>query len=68
MKKNLSVLGAVLLVCMGIQNAMAASGKCTIVKIEGKQMVLECKKDLGQFSEGDNIKIKSAKKSSIEGC
>lgn len=43
---------------------LAASGKCTVVKVDGdgKRMVIECNKQTKGFSEGNQIKIKTDKK------
>ncbi len=48
----------------GIEDVQAASGKCTVVKVDGdgKRMVIECNKQTKGFSEGNQIKIKTDKK------
>jgi hypothetical protein len=48
----------------GVGNVLAASGKCTVVKVDGdgKRMVIECNKQTKGFSEGNEIKIKTNKK------
>jgi hypothetical protein len=47
-----------------VGNVLAASGKCTVVKVDGsgKRMVIECDKQTKGFSEGNDIKIKTDKK------
>jgi len=42
-----------------VEDVPAASGKCTVVKVDGTQMVIECKKETRGFSTGNQIKIKS---------
>jgi hypothetical protein len=46
------------------ENVLAASGKCTVVKVDGdgKRMVIECNEQTKGFSEGNQIKIKTDKK------
>jgi len=68
MKKVIAIFGAAMLTAMCLQNAVAASGKCKIVQIEGKRMVIECEKIPKGFSENGKIKIKTQKNGSIEGC
>jgi hypothetical protein len=47
-----------------VQGALAASGKCTVVKVDGERMVIECNEQARGFSEGNQIKIKTEKKKS----
>ena len=49
-------------------NVFAASAKCTIVKIEGEKMTVNCSKGIERFKEGGTIKIKSLNKKKMEGC
>ena len=49
-------------------NVFAASRKCTIVKIEGNKMILDCPKGTDRFKKGWKIKIKSSEQKKIEGC
>ena len=55
----------VVLICLSmvsgfaVEGALAASGKCTVVKVDGTQMVIECNKETRGFSTGNQIKIKS---------
>lgn len=46
--------------CM--EKTWAASGKCTVVKVDGTRMVIECNKQSKGFSKGNQIKIKSDRK------
>ena len=52
----------------GVRSVFAASSRCTVVKIEGTRMVIECEKKTKGFSEGSKIKIKLDKKKAVEGC
>ncbi len=50
-------------------SALAASNKCRVVEAEEKRLVLECERATSQFSVGDQVKIKSVRKSgAVEGC
>jgi hypothetical protein len=42
-----------------LEEAPAASGKCTVVKVDGTQMVIDCNKQTSNFAMGNQIKIKS---------
>ena len=49
--------------------AYGASNKCRVVEVEEKKLVLECERDTSQFEVGDQVKIKSMRKSAaVEGC
>lgn len=39
--------------------ALSASGKCTVVKVDGKRMVLQCNEQTKGFAKGSQIKIKT---------
>jgi len=61
--KMLSLLLFVLfLSVMSRGDVFAASGKCTVVKVDGVRMVIECNKETKGFAQGNPIKIKSDKK------
>ncbi len=52
-----------------IGTANGASNKCRVVEVEEKRLVLECERDTSQFKTGDQVKIKSVRKSGpVEGC
>jgi hypothetical protein len=73
-KSEESIMKKVMLFCIlicltlmtgpGAGDVLAASGKCTVVKVDGdgKRMVIECNKQTKGFSEGNQIKIKTDKK------
>ena len=49
--------------------AYGASNKCRVVEVEEKKLVLECERDTSRFKTGDQVKIKSVRKSAaVEGC
>jgi hypothetical protein len=47
---------------IGGERTLAASGKCTVLKVDGTRMVIECNKQTKGFAQGNEIKIKSDKK------
>ena len=51
---------------LGTERALAASGKCTVVKVDGTRMIIECNKNTKGFSKGNQIKIKSDKKKAVQ--
>jgi hypothetical protein len=69
--KMKALIGAICLTGCSLlfaSGSFAASAKCTIVKLEGTRMVLECPKGIERFEENGMIKIKTLKKKKIEGC
>jgi hypothetical protein len=62
-KKRALLLFLVLIATIiGVEGAVAASGKCTVVKVDGARMVIECSKETKGFAQGNEIKIKSDNK------
>jgi hypothetical protein len=62
---------AIFILCLLIfsGSAYGASNKCRVVDVEEKKLVLECERDTSQFKDGDQVKIKSMRKSAaVEGC
>jgi hypothetical protein len=51
---------------LGTERALAASGKCTVVKVDGTRMTIECNKNTKGFSKGNQIKIKSDRKKAVQ--
>ena len=49
-----------------VDRASAASGKCTVVKVDGARMVIECNQQTRGFSKGSQIKIKSDNKRAVQ--
>lgn len=68
MKRVISAACILVLTAWTASSVFAASAKCTIVKVEGTQMVLDCGEKTKKFNEGVKIKIKSEKKAAVEGC
>lgn len=66
MKKVITGLCLLLLTGFGMGTTLAATGKCTVVKVDGEKMVIECNKQTKGFSEGSQIKIKSEGKRSSQ--
>jgi len=62
MKKVIAGLCLLILTGFGMGTTLAATGKCTVVKVDGEKMVIECNKQTKGFSEGNQIKIKSDRK------
>lgn len=60
------LLGMLLVAGGGGERTLAATGKCTVVKVDGVQMVIECTKETRGFAKGNEIKIKSNRKNKIE--
>lgn len=48
------------------ERALAASGKCTVVRVDGTRMIIDCNKNTKGFSEGNQIKIKSDRKKAVQ--
>lgn len=68
MKKAIIGCGAIILLSLSSLNALAASARCEVVRIEGNVMTIECRQEPQGFAEGDAIKVKNVKKTRIEGC
>ena len=67
MKKMMILLSCILLATGLLANkGSAASGKCKVVKVDGTRMVLECNKQTRGFSKGNQIKIKSDNKRTVQ--
>ena len=58
----------VVLQCLFISMAMAASDKCVVVETDGNHLTLECKKETNGFQPGMEVKIKSVRRAAVEGC
>lgn len=62
MKHGVMVLCLVTIIAFGMEKAMAATGKCTVVKVDGTKMLIECKEPTKGFAQGNQIKIKTDRK------
>lgn len=61
MKKGIMMLCTLLVVGFGAKGSFAASGKCTVVQVDGTRMVIECNEQAKGFTQGNQIKIKTEK-------
>lgn len=68
MKRAICVACILVITVMIGAPAFAASAKCTVVKTEGTHLVVDCGKKSENFPKGTKIKIKSARKTAVEGC
>lgn len=68
MKKLIAALMTLAFITTSAGFALAASGKCTVTAIEENKIILDCGSKADDFEVGTEVKIKSAKKKSIEGC
>lgn len=69
MKRAICIACMVIVTGWSASSVLAASAKCTVVKAEGSQLVIDCGQKAAKFQEGTKIKIKSApKKTAVEGC
>ncbi|MGB3212683.1 MAG: hypothetical protein WBB19_18420 [Desulforhopalus sp.] len=64
MIKAMALFCILLVTGLVVQGAEAASGKCTVVKVDGTRMVIECNQQAKGFEKGNQIKIKSDRKKS----
>jgi uncharacterized protein YabE (DUF348 family) len=65
--KKVMLVAGMLLVAGTTGGALAATGKCTVVKVDGVHMVIECNKETRGFAKGNEIKIKSNRKNKVPG-
>ena len=62
MKKMMILCCILTAIGFGADKALAATGKCTVVRVDGTQMVIECSEQNKGFAKGNQIKIKTEKK------
>lgn len=67
MKRIVGVCCAGFLALLVGNTAFAASGKCTVVDVDGNKMIVECPTPPKGFTKGTKIKIKSDKDKAPEG-
>jgi len=48
--------------------AFSASDKCVVRETKGSVVVLECTKKSRNFKLNDTVKVKSIRKTNVEGC
>jgi len=70
MKTLTSLLAVAALTAMISISAQAATLKCTVEKVEGDVVTMDCGSKAATLSAGTEVKVKLAKSSSaaIEGC
>jgi hypothetical protein len=69
MKKAAGPVIFILCLLLVSGSAYGASNKCRVIEADEKKLVLECERDTYQFKVGDQVKIKSMRKSAaVEGC
>jgi len=68
MKKILMLILAVCFFSVGVGPVFAASDRCVVKETKGKTVVLECRKNGGNFEVEDRVKIKTSRSKQIEGC
>ncbi len=62
MKHGIMVLSILTTIAFAMGSAVAATGKCTVVKVDGTKMIIECNEPTKGFVQGNQIKIKTDKK------
>ena len=62
MKKMMILFCILTAIGFGAEKVMAATGKCTVVRVDGTKMVIECSEPTKGFVKGNQIKIKTDKK------
>jgi len=70
MKKLTTLITALALTTMISISAQAATLKCTVEKVEGNVVTMDCGNKAATLSAGTKLKVKTAKAASatIEGC
>jgi pyrrolidone-carboxylate peptidase len=70
MKKLTTLITALALTAMISVSAQAATLKCTVEKVEGNIVTMNCGDKAASLSTGTKVKVKTAKAKSaaIEGC
>jgi hypothetical protein len=70
MKTVITLITALALTAMISINAQAATLKCTVEKVDGNIVTMNCGEKAATLSAGTKIKVKTskAKNSAIEGC
>ncbi len=69
MKTTLALILALVLSAFTVNLGLAATLKCTVDKVEGETIVLNCGDNATKIEPGTKVKIKTVKKiAAIEGC
>lgn len=62
MKYGVMVVCILTSLAFAMGSALAATGKCTVVKVDGTKMLIECNEPTKGFTQGNQIKIKTERK------
>ena len=70
MKKRLILVTALVSLVMAVASIQAAVLKCSVEKVEGNVVTLNCDEKADALSVGTEVKVKTvkAKTTAIEGC
>lgn len=69
MKKTITLLTALTFLMTFFASVQAATLKCTVEKIEGTMVTMDCGEKAAKLSTGIKVKVKTEKaKTAIEGC
>ena len=69
MKKTITLLTALTFLMTFFASVQAATLKCTVEKIEGTMVTMDCGEKAAKLSTGTKVKVKTEKaKTAIEGC
>lgn len=67
-KRALSLVMALAFALSTVSVGWAASVKCTVEKIDGATVTLDCGSKASKLAVGSAVKVKAQKKKAIEGC
>lgn len=69
MKKKMTAFVCALAFAMvSVGVASAASVKCTVEKVEGSMVTMDCGSKAKKLEVGSKVSVKAKKKAAIEGC
>ncbi len=70
MKKTMILMAAMAVMMTTITSVQAATFKCTVTKIEGTVVTMDCGDKAADLAAGAQVKVKTekAKTTAIEGC
>ncbi len=70
MKKSIILMTALIFMVTAVATIQAAALKCTVEKVEGNVVTMNCGDKAAKLSAGTQVKVKTAKAKSaaIEGC
>lgn len=69
MKTTLALILALVLSTFTVNFGLASTLKCTVDKVDGEQIILDCGKDATKIEPGVKVKVKTVKTTAaIEGC